>query len=164
MFKVTSRNGRLEVIELNTNQEHGGRLAFSPDGTLVALDIFETGYAFNGIYVFSLADGKLLCIIGFTEQNYVTSFAFTPDSSKLATLHYDGSLMLLDSITGAVSDAVGDRKYQSAFGRITFDHAGSLVESSGYFQPIRVWNAATRELVYEFRFTGYGYRDFRMQR
>jgi WD40 repeat protein len=148
LFKATSRNGRLEAIELTSNQGLGGRLAFSPDGTMVAINISDIGYAFNGLYVFSMGDGKLLCIIGFTEKNYVTGFAFSPDSFKLATMHFDGSLMLLDPITGIAVDALGERKYQSAFGRITFDRAGALVEGSGYFQPVRVWNVATGELVY----------------
>jgi WD40 repeat protein len=149
-IKVIFTNGRLDTIQLESIFL-SGNIAFSSDGSKMALSIYRyTDYYLNGVYIFNLTNGQIECFIPDRNNNVVLSgFAFNPDGSIFATAYDDGLILLRKSNTGEVIHELRTIDYKSGSTRISFSSGASLMATSGYFQPIRVWNMDTGQIIFD---------------
>lgn len=117
------------------------RVAFSPDGSLVA------GASGDGLpaFVWNVADGSERYQIG-TDATNATDVAFAPDGSTLALADYERGVTLHDPETGAETDFIEDTDFDPM--GIAFDPSGrrlAVIQQPG--QEARIFDVETRELI-----------------
>jgi WD40 repeat protein len=69
------------------NFTHYQKIAYSPDGSLIAAGITSessTGYVSYAVQIWNVATGKLISSLATAADNQVLSLSFSPDGSKLA--------------------------------------------------------------------------------
>jgi WD40 repeat protein len=109
----------------------GGRPAFSPDGTLVALQIHNT------IGLFEVATGRRLHHDASTPVGSVASAAWSPSGDRIVTGHADGFVRTWDATTGKL---IWHKLLAPVFSRsgwnataefLSFARGGKLVVAAG---------------------------------
>lgn len=154
-IETVFKDGKLEGINIKGNpQLQGGNLEFSPDGSKLAISIYvRNSYLLSGIFIISLTDGKLLCFVrDIDNDTFATDFSFSPDGSMLATTYSDGSILLRNLSTGSIISEFKNINHQSpSYSRISLNYDASFILTSGYFQPVRVWDTHTRQLIFEIK-------------
>ncbi|MGJ3248688.1 MAG: NB-ARC domain-containing protein [Elainellaceae cyanobacterium] len=120
-------------------QDFGGvhAIAFSPRQDTVAM-----GDSIGGIRLLRLADWQpCLYIRGHGKDTWVTSIAYSPDGSRLASSSMDGTVKLWDVNTGAcLQTLTSTTKWVWA---VAFSPYGATIASGGNDHEIKLWNIRT---------------------
>ena len=121
--------------------------ATSPDGKLVAQVNQHNGtgvpmrsreYAQSAVLILDVASGRVIHTLS-GHSGEVSSFAFSPDSRRLATASYDRTIKLWDMATGQdVFTLVG---HTSGLTCLAFSPDGNQIISGSFDSTARVWNA-----------------------
>ncbi len=116
-----------------------GRLAFSPDGAVVAAPSNDTS-----IHLIDVAtrDTRVLRDL----QHRALAADFHPDGRRLAGSAYDGTLAVWDLERGEAETWKG---HEIVAMHLRYAPDGALLASTGWDQVVRLWDAETRELVRE---------------
>lgn len=91
------------------------------------------------------------CIGPFQHGYVVSSVAFSPDSSKLASGAWDGTVWLWDAVTGVTLFGALGRHTSGRVLSVAFSPDGSKVISGTVEQDIRIWDARTGAQIRAFR-------------
>jgi uncharacterized protein with WD repeat len=75
----------------------------------------------------------------------ITSIAFSPDGTYLATSGYDSNVMVWRTADGALTKTLVG--HSGAVWTVAYSPDGNSIASSGEDKTIRLWNAATGELL-----------------
>ena len=95
--------GRLRILDASTGRVEqtidlpgcwGAEPAFSPDGTLIAMAIYNT------IGLFEVATGRRLHHDGATPEGEFASGAWSPSGDRIVTGHSDGGVRMWEAATG----------------------------------------------------------------
>ena len=125
----------------------GGKLAFSPDGSRLAVVIqSEQG---DAVRLVSTATGRVEQSI---SSQTLVAVAFSPDGTKLAVASGD-NLLLRDVASQRILNTFSG--HSSTIEAITFSPDGHLIVSAGKDRNVLLWDVVAGEL----RFTLTGHRD-----
>src|ERR1700722_11634635 len=108
-----------------------GRLAFSPDGTLLAV----------GTAVIDVAGWRVLRVLR-GHLAPATVAAFSPDGALVATAAFDGTARVHDVVTGATRIAINVGADEWA-NDIAFSPDGMVLATGGEGGIARIWDART---------------------
>jgi WD40 repeat protein len=114
----------------------GTRVAFSPDGSLLAIPRFEP----RTIEVWDFQRQKRAGILR-GHRSGVTSVAFSPDGSYLASCSWDTSVRLWDLKTWA--EVTSFRGHAGVVSDVAFSQDGQQLLSQSYDGTARIWDAAS---------------------
>jgi WD40 repeat protein len=132
--------GRLRILDAATGLAErtielpgtwGGRPAFSPDGTLVAVQIDNT------IGLFEVATGRRLHHDASTPVGSVVSAAWSPSGDRIVTGHADGFVRVWDATTGKLiwhkllAPVIGRSGWNARAAFLSFARGGKLVVAAG---------------------------------
>jgi RNA polymerase sigma factor (sigma-70 family) len=116
-----------------------GALAFSPDGTTLAVAFAKEVQEAGKVLLFEAATGKEVRTLA-GHDAAVFALAFAPDGKRLATAGYDETIRLWDLGSGGPvwkAGPLGTPVYQLAFSR-----DGRALVSRGAENRVRVWDPA----------------------
>lgn len=131
------QNNRIYEIPLNA-----GRIAFNSDSKKVFLNTS------NGIYVLDTSDAQLICVIPNKNASY--GMAVSRYGDLFAHINIYGKITLRDASSGIIIHEMQTALYQSqSLNWIEFSDDGSLLVSSGYFQPVTVWDTKSGQVILE---------------
>jgi WD40 repeat protein len=134
------------LIRLPTEEKHLSALAFSPDGK--ALAIGEAGAL---AYVVDLATRKRTCQL---EQRFVTSIAYSPCGTMLATTCPDGPVQLWNATTGKQLSQRSGHIFPLSSARYSGD--GKVIATLEADGSIGVWDSRSLKPLYFNRRTNAG--------
>lgn len=126
---------------------HASGLAYSPDGTLLAVANMDS----SAVPMWRLSDGVLVRTFdGLAQTNY--DVAFSPDGKTLAvvgspsTLQNGPNAKLFDVASGAL---IRTLPTNSGFysGTVAFSPDGTYIATAGYMGNIELWNASDGSLA-----------------
>jgi WD40 repeat protein len=118
-------------------------VAFSSDSTKIFLNKNE------GIYILNVSDAKLICFIP-NETPPSHGITVSLSGSLLASVDIYGKITLRDAESGSVIHEMQVALYQSQSRTwLEFSDDGSLLVSSGYFQPVTVWDTKSGRAILE---------------
>lgn len=125
-----------------------GNIAFSPDGNRLAVA------SSIGIWIYDVRPGKekelnLLPI----NKGWVTSVAFSPNGSTIASGCTDGTVRLWDGVTGHHRTTLGGDG--NGITTVAFSPDGNTIASGSYDHIIQQWDTQTGQL----KSTLYGHTD-----
>ena len=119
----------------NKNDARIMRLAFSPDGELLA----SACYADNTVKLWRTEDGELLQTFE-GHANAVHAAAFSPDGKLVASASYDGRIGLFEP--GAEKGKFFEA-YDGKIGSVVFGKESETLLSAGADGAVRLWNIRT---------------------
>lgn len=129
------QNSRIHEISLNA-----GRIAFSSDSKKVFLNTPK------GIYALNASDAQLICVIPKSGYGMIVS----QKGDLLAYTDIYGKVTLMNANSGIIIRELQATLYQSqSLNWIEFNNDGSLLVSSGYFQPVTVWDTKSGQIILE---------------
>ncbi len=137
------QNSRVYQIPLEA-----GRISFSSDSEKVFLNTPK------GIYVLNANDAQLICVIP-NESSSAYGMAISQNGSFLAFIDIYGKITLIDANNGMVLREMRTALYESqryesqSLNWVELSDDGSLLLSSGYFQPVTVWDTKSGQVVLE---------------
>ncbi|MFC7381721.1 NACHT and WD repeat domain-containing protein [Sphaerisporangium rhizosphaerae] len=145
MITLWDRSGRRRVISTGGDKDpHPFRLAFSPDGTLLAGGLGNVLRMWNPVT--GRPAGVPVRVSGDTGVT-IYAIAFSPDGKVVATADGAGTVQLWNPLTG---HRVGRPLPHSAeISRLAFSPDGSLLAGVGIDGTLRLWDPATGRLVSE---------------
>ena len=121
-------------------------IQFTTNGARIAMGSPDDA----GVLIHDLASGT---VIRPPLRPPVETLAFSPDGTLLATggMTGDGGgeLALLETATGRRLAALRTRGFQSPPRALAFTPDGAFLVSGGFFDPIRIWDVARRQIVHE---------------
>jgi len=111
--------------------------AISPDGRLLAIA------GLDGLQLLDIATGAV--VSRFTVSNPVRALAFSPDSRRLGTTHYDGTVRIFELPSGR---ELARMQHDIIAMGIAFSGDGRFVFTGSNDRTARLWEAATgREML-----------------
>lgn len=132
-------NGRVYQLPLIA-----GRTGFSSDSKKVFLT------ASKGIYVLNADNAQILCIIPH-EGIPARQITVSADGNLLASIDENGKIILRDANNGLIIRQMKAPLYQSQdfTSRVELSNDGSLLVSSGSFQPVTLWDTQSGRVILE---------------
>ncbi len=116
-------------------------VAFSPDGTLLAVSSYATG-EFDTIKVLDARTGRLLSALdGPWNSRFLT---FSPDGRQLATGSSDNVVQIWNVTTGQVFHTLGDPAYSSK--PVAFSPDGHFLAVWSDDSTMQLWDTATGQI------------------
>ena len=136
-----------EVHVLERGSRFPGFVAFFPDGTLLALGLFE-----REIALWDVTSGQPILTFEKQEENRTKRMEFSPDGALLAVGVIDGTVRLFDVASGKHLDTL---KYgaETDIHDLAFSPDGKYLASGGRVPAVILWDAASGEVVRTFRLT-----------
>ena len=136
-----------EVHELERGLIYPGSVAFSPDGSTLAVGLFE-----QQITLWDVTSGQPLYIFERQEKNRTKSMDFSPDGSWLAAGVIDGTVRLFDVATGKIIKTL---KYsgETDIHHVVFSPDGRYLATGGRVPAVILWDVVSGEVVRTFRLT-----------
>jgi len=132
------------INQIQLSDLYAKRIAFSSDGERIFLNTTK------GIYVVNVVNGQTICFIP-DENTSFTGIALSSDDSKFVSVNRYGKITLRNSITGVITHELHNGLLQSevTWNWVEFNSDGTLLVSAGYFQPVRVWDTTSGQIVIE---------------
>jgi WD40 repeat protein len=120
------------------------RIDFNSDSTKLFLNTSR------GIYIVDVTNGQTICVIS-DENTSFTGIALSPNGSLFASVNRYGEITLRDPVTGAIVHQLhnGLLQPENIWNWVEFNGDGSLLVSAGYFQPVRVWDTTSGQIILE---------------
>jgi len=136
-----------EIHALERGLIYPGSVAFSPDGSKLALGLFE-----QQITLWDVTSGQPLYTFERQEENRTKSMDFAPDGALLAVGVYDGTVRLLDVASGKIVKIL---KYsgETDIHHVVFSPDGIYLATGGRVPAVILWDVASGEVVKTFRLT-----------
>jgi WD40 repeat protein len=124
-----------------------GFVAFSPDGSVLALGLFE-----EEISLWDVDSGQPLSTFERQEENRTKRMEFSPDGKLLAVGVYDGTVRLLEVESGNLIDTL---KYsgESDIHDLAFSPEGKYLATGGRVPEVVLWDVRSREVIRTYRLT-----------
>jgi WD40 repeat protein/serine/threonine protein kinase len=132
------------VVRPNNNTHETVHVAVSPDGTRLAV---QTGYDRNQLAVFDATSGKQTAICKGHVEGLFT-YAFSPDSTRLATCSSDRTARVWDAATGALLATC--QGHASTVQGVTFSPDGTRLLTASADGRVGQWDARIGRLVAPF--------------
>jgi WD40 repeat protein len=122
-------------------------VAFSPDGSLLAVGIFD-----QQIKLWDPISGQPISTFEKREENRTKRMDFSPDGTLLAAGVIDGSIRLFDIASGKITSIF---KYggETDIHNLAFSPDGKYLASGGRFPAVVLWDIADGRVVRTFRLT-----------
>ncbi|MFL5732756.1 MAG: WD40 repeat domain-containing protein [Chloroflexia bacterium] len=132
----------------------GGQIAFSPDGTLLAME----GQA-GGIELRTVPDGKVVRTLHTTGAFGLTGLAYSPDGKYVAASQYGdpGPIDVMRVTDGKVVHTFHPDKWRAE--TLAFSPDGKYLATGGLDNPALLWDLATEKLVRAWPLSRYGTTD-----
>lgn len=136
-----------EIHVLERGSPFPGSVAFSPDGSVLALGLFE-----RQITLWDVASGQPVYTFERQEENRTKSMDFSPDGTLLAVGVIDGTVRLLDVDNGNIVRVL---KYpgETDIHHVAFSPDGKFLATGGRVPAVILWDAASGEVVRAFSLT-----------
>jgi len=124
-----------------------GSVAFSPDGSTLALGLFE-----QQITLWDVTSGQPVYTFERQEENRTKSMDFSPDGTLLAVGVIDGTVRLLDVASGNIVRVL---KYsgETDIHHVVFSSDGRYLATGGRVPAVILWDVTSGEVVRTFRLT-----------
>jgi WD40 repeat protein len=136
-----------ELKPLEVEAEMTKRVAFSPDGALLAVAAWGDPSECGTVTVWDWRHRRRLAALG-GQRAGVNALAFSPDGSVIVTGNTVGIVKLSDALTGRERLRVKAAEVgQGGVGGVAFSPDGTLLATAGSLEHVvRLWDAATGEL------------------
>jgi WD40 repeat protein len=136
-----------EVHVLERGSQIPGFVAFSPNGSLLALGLIE-----RQIALWDVTSGQPVFTFDRQQENSTKSMEFSPDGALLAVGVGDGTVRLLDVASGKNVDTLQYR-VETDIHDLAFSTDGKYLASGGRVPAVILWDVASGEVVRTFRLT-----------
>jgi WD40 repeat protein len=136
-----------EIHVLERGSSFPGSVAFSPDGSVLALGLFE-----QQITLWEVASGQPVYRFERQEENRTKSMDFSTDGALLAVGVIDGTVRLLDVSSGNIVKVL---KYpgETDIHGLKFSPDGKYLATGGRVTAVILWDVTSGEVVRTFRLT-----------
>lgn len=136
-----------EVHVLERGSPYPGSVAFSPDGTILALGLFE-----QQITLWDVNSGEPVFTFEKQEENRTKSMDFSTDGALLAAGVNDGTVRVLDVDSGKIVKVL---KYsgETDIHDLAFSPAGKYLATGGRVLAVVLWDVSSGEVVRTFPLT-----------
>lgn len=136
-----------EIHALERGSHFPGHVAFSPDGSVLALGLFE-----QQITLWDVTSGQPVYTFDRQEENRTKRMDFSPDGALLAVGVIDGTVRLLDVASGNMAKVL---KYsgETDIHDLAFSPDGDYLATGGRVPAVILWDIASGEVVRIFRLT-----------
>lgn len=136
-----------EIYVLERGSQFPASVAFSPDGSLLALGLFE-----QQITLWDVASGQPVYTFDKQEENRTKRMEFSPDGALLAVGVINGTVRLLDVASGKIIHILRNGGETDIHG-LAFSPDGNYLASGGRVPAVILWNVAGGEVVRQFSLT-----------
>jgi WD40 repeat protein len=136
-----------EIHVLERGSRFPGSVAFSPDGSKLAIGLFEMQ-----ITLWDVISGQPVFAFDQQAENRTKRMEFSPDGALLAVGVYDGTVRLLDVASGEVVNTLAYSGETDIHG-LAFSPDGKYLASGGRMLAVILWDVASGEVVRTFRLT-----------
>jgi WD40 repeat protein len=136
-----------EIHVLERGLIYPGSVAFSPDGSILALGLFE-----KRITIWDVTSGQPLTRFDRQEENRTKNMDFSPDGASLAVGVIDGTVRIYDVSSGEILKVL---KYsgETDIHDLSFSPDGKYLASGGRVPAVILWEVASGEVIRKFRLT-----------
>jgi WD40 repeat protein len=136
-----------EIHTLERGSPLPASVAFSPDGSVLALGLME-----EQITLWDVSSGQPLFAFERQDENRTKRMDFSPDGSLLAVGVIDGTVRMLDVASGKIVNVLhygGETDIHD----LTFSPDGKYLATGGRLPAVILWDVASGEVVRIFRLT-----------
>ncbi|MFN8418572.1 MAG: protein kinase [Anaerolineae bacterium] len=144
IYLIDPRTGETK-LELQREGYQTQSVAFSPDGTLLAVGVFTSETDTNNIWLYDLNTSQWREPLA-SHNGVIWGVTFSPDGSILASIGRDGSTLLWDVAAGTLL-----RPLQVSSAEVigvAFSHSGKYLATAGGDKIVRLWEVETGNLVW----------------
>jgi WD40 repeat protein len=136
-----------EIHVLERGLIYPGHVAFSPDGSSLALGLFE-----KQITLWDVTSGQPLYTFEMQEENRTKSMDFSMDGSLVAAGVIDGTVRLFDVESGKI---VKTLQYggETDIHHVVFSPDGKYLATGGRVPAVILWDVSSGKVVKTFRLT-----------
>ena len=136
-----------EIHVLERGLIYPGFVAFSPDGSTLALGLFD-----QQITLWDVTSGQPVYTLEGQEENRTKRMDFSPDGALLAVGVIDGTVRLLDAARGNIVKIL---KYsgETDIHDLAFSPDGSYLATGGRVPAVILWDVTSGEVARTFRLT-----------
>jgi len=136
-----------EIHVLERGLIYPGSVAFSPDGSNLALGLFE-----QQITLWDVTSGQPLYTFERQEENRTKSMDFSPDGNLLAVGVIDGTVRLFDVASGKIVKIL-NYSGETDIHHVVFSPDGRYLATGGRVPAVILWDVTSGEVVRTFRLT-----------
>lgn len=128
----------VRTLTLSPDQVYVDSLAFSPDGTAIALP-GEFVFPPQPIRLWHVASGEAGLAFKAEDILNVSGLAFSPNGKTLASGDWDGKVYLWDATTGLVLQTLSG--HSDMITSLAFSPDGTLLASGSLDKTVRIWDS-----------------------